>query len=93
MRNAFLAAMVLVAGTTSALAAPATVNSYTASQEDRAKAAIVKAGFQPDALAMVQDWNFFFTATKGGDVYQATVTAGGKVFVSTPLPASASPAG
>ena len=96
MRKAFLAAMAIVAGATPALAAESTVNSYTPAQEDQAKARVVKAGYQPDKLAMVQDGNFFFAATKGGQTYQATVTKAGEVFVSTPLPsedASKPPAG
>lgn len=87
MRRAFLAAIVIITGAMPALAAPATVNSYTPAQESRAKAAIVRAGYQPDTLAAAQDGNFFFTATKGDELYQATVTASGKVLVSTPLPA------
>ena len=84
MRNAFLAAMAIFAGTTPALA-QATVNSFTPQQESRAKAEIASAGYRPDKLAAVQDGNFFFTATKGDELYQATVTSSGKVFVGTGL--------
>lgn len=87
MRNTFLTAMIIAAGATPALAAPTTVNSYTPAEESHAKAEIVSAGYQPDALAAVQDGNFFFTATKGDELYQATVTRAGKVYVSTGLPA------
>ncbi len=87
MRNAFLAAVLVVANATAAFAAQATVNSYTPAEESRAKTIIVKAGYRPDTLAAVQDGNFFFTATKGGEMYQATVTAAGKLFASTGLPA------
>lgn len=87
MRDAFLAAVMVAASATAAFAAQATVNSYTQAEESRAKAAITKAGYQPDALAAAQDGNLFFTATKGGEIYQATVTASGKLFVSTGLPA------
>jgi len=90
MRNALVAAAMIVAGTTSAIAAQTTVNSFSPAQEAHAKAAITQAGYRPEALAAVQDGNFFFTATKGGDVYQATVTQAGKVFVSTGLPATES---
>ena len=88
MRSAFLAAVLVAANATAAFAAQATVNSYTPAEESRAKAMVVKAGYRPDALAAVQDGNFFFMATKGGDTYQATVTASGKLFVSTGLPTS-----
>jgi hypothetical protein len=90
MRKPFLGAVMVVAGATGAFAA--TVNSYTPVQEDRAKAAIVHAGYRPDDLAAVQDGNFFFTATKGDELYQATVTSSGKVFVSTGLPETGKPA-
>jgi hypothetical protein len=92
MRKPFLIAVMVVAGATAAFAAQGTVNSYTPSQEDRAKSAIVHAGYRPDDLAAVQDGNFFFTATKGDEFYQATVTPSGKVFVSTGLPEAAKPA-
>ena len=88
MRNVLLAAAVIVAGTTAAIAAQTTVNSFSPAQEGHAKEAITQAGYRPEALAAVQDGNFFFTATKGGDVYQATVTKNGKVFVSTGLAAT-----
>ena len=88
MRNILLAVVVIVAGAAPALAAPITVNSYTPAQEERAKAAIIKAGYRPDVLAAAQDGNLFFTATKDGEIYQATVTASGKLFLSTGLPAS-----
>jgi hypothetical protein len=88
MRSAFLAVVMVVAGATTAFAAQTTVNSYTPAEESRAKATIVKAGYRPDQLAAVQDGNFFFTATKGGDTYQATVTTSGKLYVSTGLPES-----
>lgn len=86
MRNAFLVATISICGATSAFAEQATVDSYTPRQEERAKAAIVNAGYRPDKLTMVQDGNFFFTATKNGKSYQATVTSAGKVYVSTSLP-------
>ena len=50
------------------------------------QAVIMKAGYRPDQLAAVQDGNFFFTVTKDGVIYQATVTGAGKLFVSTGLP-------
>jgi hypothetical protein len=87
MRNAFLAAVMVVANATAAFAAQTTVNSYTQAEEGRAKAAITRAGYRPDTLAAAQDGNLFFTATKGGDFYQATFTASGKLFFSTGLPA------
>ncbi|HWF65371.1 MAG TPA: hypothetical protein VN685_12225 [Rhizomicrobium sp.] len=86
MRNAMFAATMIVVSTTCALAAQATVNDYTQAQEDRAKSAIVRAGYRPETLAAVQDGNFFFTATKGSEFYQVTVAPSGKVFVSTGLP-------
>lgn len=89
MRKAFLAAAVVVAAAVvgaTAFAARGTVNSYTTAQEDRAKAKVVNAGYRPDKLAMVQDGNFFFTATKNGEQYQVTVTSSGKVYAGAGMP-------
>ena len=86
MRNAFCAAMILVAGAAPCLAAEATVNSYTPSEAAKAKSAVTQAGYSPGALETVQDGNFFFTATKGDDIYTITVTRDGHVYASTGLP-------
>ena len=86
MRNAFLAAMMVVAGATPSFAAQTTVNSYTKAQEDKARSEVVQAGYTPEALEASQDGNFFFTADKGNDFYSVTVTRDGKVYASTGLP-------
>lgn len=85
MRHAFYAAIILVAGATPCLAAEATVNSSTPSEQAKAKSAVTQAGYTPGALQSVQDGNFFFTATKGSDLYTVTVTRQGQVFASTGL--------
>ncbi len=51
---------------------------------------MINAGYRPTALQFVQDGNFFFNATRGGDIYSVTVTSAGKVYASTPLPKSQS---
>jgi len=63
-----------------------TVNAVSDSEITRAKAAISHAGYQPGALEMAQDHNLFFTATKGGDTYEITVTPDRKIYVSTGTP-------
>ena len=69
--------------------APATVNSYTPAQADRARQAVRKAGYTPDAIAAVQDENFFLNARRAGQTYQVTVTRSGKVYASTGIAAGA----
>jgi hypothetical protein len=64
-----------------------TVNAVSQTEMARAKAAIQHAGYQPEMLAMAQDHNLFFNATKGGETYEITVTRDGKLYVSTPVPA------
>ncbi|MES2294373.1 MAG: hypothetical protein V4527_13805 [Pseudomonadota bacterium] len=59
-----------------------TVNSYTPAEADRARAAVTKAGYTPETIAMAQDGNFFFNAKQGGQTYQVTVTRAGKVYAN-----------
>lgn len=95
MRNAFYAAMMLLAGATPCLAAQSSVNSFTPSEEAKARTAITQAGYTPGVLQSSQDGNFFITATKGSDFYTVTVTPRGQVFASTglPLQGTGNPAG
>ena len=69
---------------------PSTVNAVSESEIAGAKAAISHAGYQPGALEMAQDHNLFFTATKGGETYEITVTPGKKLYVSTGVPSHGS---
>ena len=64
---------------------PGTVNAVSESEIARAKSAISHAGYQPGVLEMAQDHNLFFTATKGGEIYEITVTSDRKLYVSTGL--------
>ena len=92
-KQALLAAMLTGASTISHSAAaavgsagmgvPGTVNAVSESEMTRAKGAISHAGYQPVVLEMAQDHNLFFTATKGGETYEVTVTPGAKLYVST----------
>jgi hypothetical protein len=66
---------------------PGTVNAVSDNEIARAKAAISHAGYQPVVLEMAQDHNLFFTAIKGGETYEITVTPDRKLYVSTPLAA------
>jgi hypothetical protein len=88
------AALTAACGAFAAEAAPMasadTVNSYTQAQEAHARREVINAGYRPTALQFVQDGNFFFNATRGGDVYSVTVTSAGKVYASSPLPKSQS---
>lgn len=92
MRSVFAALAMLLSAAPGVLAQTPdfhdTVNEVTPAQEARAKAAITRAGYRPTVLEFAQAGNLFFTVTKGGDVYEATVTPQGAVFVSTGLPAS-----
>jgi Tfp pilus assembly protein FimT len=63
-----------------------TVNEVAPAQEERARAAVTHAGYQPTVLQAGQDGNLFFTAMREGNIYTVTVTRSGQVFVSTPLP-------
>ncbi len=67
---------------------PGTVNAVSDSEIARATAAILHAGYQPAVLAMAQDHNLFFTAAKGGETYEITVTPDRKLYVSTGLAAN-----
>jgi hypothetical protein len=63
-----------------------TVNEVTPAQAARARAAATHAGYQPTVLESAQDGNIFFTATRGGNIYEVTVTRSGQVFASNGLP-------
>ena len=89
--------MIALAGmmlTTAAISAetgiPGTVNVVSENEILRAKAEISHAGYQPGVLEMAQDHNLFFTATKGGETYEVTVTPNRKLYVSTGLPSHGS---
>lgn len=95
MRTLFVALVSLLSAGTGAFAQTpdfrGTVNEVNPAQAARDKAAIVQAGYQPTVLQFAQAGNLFFTATKGGDIYGATVTPQGTVYVSNGLPASGPP--
>jgi len=94
MKEPTLALAGLIAVTGAAVGAetgtPGTVNAVSDGEIARAKAAITHAGYQPGALEMAQDHNLFFTATKGGDTYEITVTPDRKIYVSTGTPSRGS---
>lgn len=66
-----------------------TVNDASAAQIARARAAIAREGYQPTVLQFAQDNNLFFTATKGGNTYEITVTPRDQIYVSVGLPSHA----
>jgi hypothetical protein len=93
MRIALVALVSLLSAGTGALAQSdfrGTVNEVTPAEETRAKAAITHAGYQPTEFQFAQAGNLFFTVSKGDEIYGATVTPRGEVFVSNGLPASRS---
>jgi hypothetical protein len=63
-----------------------TVNDYTPAQEQRARAAATRQGYRVDKVIMAQDGNLNFTATKGGQNVQLTVTREGQVYAATAIP-------
>ena len=84
----------LSAGTSAFAQAPnlkGTVNEFTPDQRARAEAAITKAGYHPTVLQFAQDGNLFFTATRNGQTYDATVTRDGKVYFSNGLAEGSAP--
>ena len=91
MRMAFVAlGALLSAGSGAAVAQTmdfhGTVNDVTAPGQARGRAAIERAGYRATVLEFGQAGNLFFTATRSGDTYEATVTPEGKVYFSTGLP-------
>ncbi len=95
MRFHMLALAALLSAGTSAFAQTpdfkGTVDEVTPALRARGEAAINKAGYRPAVLQFAQDGNLFFTATKNGQEYDATVTRDGKVYFSNGLPAGSSP--
>src|SRR3954464_14297831 len=85
MRTSLFAALLIVAGTTSAFAADS-VNNYTPEQMAHAKELVAKSGRQVVGLENVQDGNFFFIAVANGLAYLCTVTASGQVYFGNGLP-------
>lgn len=59
---------------------PGTVNSYTAADLAKARAAASAAGFTPGVVASAQAGNLFLKATKEGRTYFLTVTPDGQVY-------------
>jgi len=94
MRFRMLALAALLSAGTSAFAQSTefagTVDEVTPAMKSRDEAAVTRAGYHPTTLQFGQDGNLFFTATKGGETYDATVTRAGKVYVSNGLPSTAS---
>jgi len=95
MRFHMLALAALLSAGTSAFAQTpdfkGTVNEVTPALRARAEAAITKAGYRPTVLQFAQDGNLFFTATRNGQTYDATVTRDGKVYFSNGLPEGSAP--
>ena len=82
-----IAGMMIATGSSGAeIGMPGTVNAVSQSEIVTAKAAISHAGYQPGVLAMAQDHNLFFTASKGAETYEITVTPDKKVYVGTAVP-------
>ena len=77
------AAAALLALSTAAMAQATMVNSYTAADLARARAAATAAGFTAVTVATAQAGNLFLTATKEGKSYLLTITPDGKVYPST----------
>jgi hypothetical protein len=63
-----------------------TVNDVSEAEINRARAAIVRAGYTPTVLQFAQAGNLFFTATKDGAVSEVTVTPSGETYFSNGLP-------
>jgi len=87
MSMALVGMIATSAASSAEIGMPGTVNAVSDSEIVRAKAAITHAGYQPVVLEMAQDHNLFFTAAKGGETYEITVTPDGKLYVSTGTPA------
>jgi ABC-type sugar transport system substrate-binding protein len=64
---------------------PATVDYFTAAQQQKAFKTASAAGFTPTLVEMFQDGNFFLTAGKNGVSYEVTVVPSGQVYPSTPI--------
>ena len=90
MRFRIFALAALVSAGTSTLAQGAqftgTVDEVTPAMKARGEAAVIHAGYRPTVLQFGQDGNLFFSATKGDETYDATVTRAGKVYVSNGIP-------
>ncbi len=88
----FAAAASLVAGAAMAQAgAPrptGTVNSYSAAEEQRARAAARRDGYTPIGVVWAQAGTIFMYASKGADRHQLTVTPEGQVYASPAVPRS-----
>jgi hypothetical protein len=83
------AAWLAVSGASAALAQsspPGTVNSYSAAEEQRARAAAQREGFTPIGRVWAQAGTFFLYATKDGNRHQLTVTPQGVVHATGPVP-------
>ena len=85
LRASLFAALLMVAGATSAFAA-GSVNSYTPQQMAHAKELVAKSGRRVVGIENVQDGNFFFIAVGNGLAYLVTVTASGQVYFGNGLP-------
>ena len=90
MRFPIFALAALVSAGTSTFAQSAefagTVDEVTPAMKARGEAAVIHAGYRPTTLQFGQDGNLFFTAMKGEETYDATVTRDGKVYVNNGAP-------
>jgi adenosylcobinamide amidohydrolase len=75
----------LLALSTAAMAQGAMVNSYSAADEAKAKAAVQAAGYTPGVIATAQAGNLFVRATKDGQPYMITVTPDGHAYGGPPI--------
>lgn len=62
------------------------VNSFSAADEQRARAAAQREGFTPIGALWAQAGTIFMYATKGSDRHQLTVTPQGNVHATGPVP-------
>jgi hypothetical protein len=84
MKSILIATAALAALATAAAAQTDMVNSYTAAELQKARAAATAAGFTPLTVTTAQAHNLFLKATRDGKTYVLTVTPDGHVYPSTP---------
>jgi hypothetical protein len=66
-----------------------TTNDYTPAERARAERAARAAGFTNPTVLYAQAGTLFLKAQKGGKVHAVTVTANGRAYASTEVPAPA----
>ena len=85
MSRFIIAAALIAAATTGALAQPGSTNGVTPAQRTSAEAAVKAAGFTPGAISYAQAGSIFMHATKDGMRYYITIAPDGKVHPGQPF--------